>query len=104
MFENHYKNSHFYNIRNETFLVDFQTLCISGLNEVRQLCVGSNQAGKDSCGGDSGGPMVFRQTPDGPWFQVGIVSFGLRICATGDPAVYTNVSHYMSWIEQNLEP
>ena len=33
---------------------------------------------------------------------VGIVSFGGRVCATRIPAVYTNIFHYKSWIERNI--
>nr|AVA17395.1 putative Per a allergen [Periplaneta americana] len=51
-------------------------------------------AGKGVCNGDSGGPL----TSNGK--QIGIVSWG-RPCATGVPDVYTRVSEYITWINQN---
>ena len=59
--------------------------------------------GKDSCGGDSGGPMVVRK-PSGSWYQAGIVSFGPKRCGIGRPGVYTKVSKYLDWIRNSLEP
>jgi len=67
-----------------------------------QMCAGSEK-GKDSCGGDSGGPMVVRK-PSGSWYQAGIVSFGPKRCGIGRPGVYTKVSKYLDWIRNSLEP
>ena len=68
-----------------------------------QLCVGSLDGNKDSCNGDSGGPLVTRLGPNEPWYQVGIVSYGLTPCATDIPAVYTKVNQYLDWIKDNLQ-
>lgn len=38
--------------------------------------------GKDSCGGDSGGP-AFVKIEDGSWRQVGVTSRGVQPCGTG---------------------
>lgn len=45
---------------------------------------------RDSCDGDSGGPMVYKGQ------LVGIVSFGFQ-CASGLPGVYTNVPMIRRW-------
>ena len=61
--------------------------------------------GKDSCGGDSGGPlMVQRQRgPRKYWIQIGLVSWGVEQCGTeGLPGVYTNVQYYIPWILDHL--
>jgi len=42
----------------------------------------AGEPGKDTCGGDSGGP-VFVQLADGGWRQVGVTSRGVRPCGTG---------------------
>lgn len=69
-----------------------------------QLCAGDEE-GKNSCRGDSGGPLVSRKKTDLPWYQVGVVSFGLPgQCADGRPAIYTRVTAYLDWIESKLEP
>lgn len=62
------------------------------------LCAG--QAQKDSCSGDSGGPLMVN---DGRWTQVGIVSWGIG-CGKGQyPGVYTRVTHFLPWINKNLK-
>ena len=58
--------------------------------------------GVDSCGGDSGGPLVYQAITDDPYYQVGIVSYGTRICGRGVPGVYTRIEAYLDWIKNNL--
>ena len=51
-------------------------LFVTGL----QLCVGNSgedSTGRDSCNGDSGGPLVVRKGPNEPFYQIGIVSYGI---------------------------
>ncbi|XP_031230102.1 serine protease 48 isoform X2 [Mastomys coucha] len=59
------------------------------------LCAGESQARKDSCKGDSGGPLSCYM--DGVWTQMGVVSWGLE-CGKDLPGVYTNVTYYQKWI------
>ncbi|XP_003696271.1 proclotting enzyme [Apis florea] len=62
------------------------------------LCAG--RAAKDSCSGDSGGPLMVN---DGRWTQVGIVSWGIG-CGKGQyPGVYTRVTHFLPWIYKNVK-
>ena len=61
-------------------------------------------SGKDSCNGDSGGPLIYREYSDDPWHQIGLVSFGTKACGKGVPGVYTRVAEYMDWIESKLQP
>ncbi|KFB35242.1 hypothetical protein ZHAS_00001385 [Anopheles sinensis] len=69
-----------------------------------QLCVGSNTEGRDTCEGDSGGPLQTVTDPSTCTFHVvGVISTGIRGCGVGKSrAVYTNVSHYLGWIEENV--
>ena len=60
--------------------------------------------GKDSCNGDSGGPLIWKDYTDDPYYQIGLVSFGTKDCAKGTPGVYTRVAEYMDWIESKLQP
>jgi len=69
----------------------------------RQICAGGEK-GKDSCNGDSGGPLIYREFTDEPWHQIGLVSFGTSTCGKGVPGVYTRVAEYMDWIESKLRP
>ncbi|XP_030630913.1 serine protease 33 [Chanos chanos] len=66
------------------------------------ICAGYQEGGKDSCQGDSGGPLVC-PTTNGTWVQVGVVSFGLGCAAPNRPGIYTKVSAYASFIQQNVE-
>nr|AAB01070.1 preprotrimubin [Protobothrops mucrosquamatus] len=60
----------------------------------RTLCAGILEGGKDSCGGDSGGPLICNGQ-----FQ-GIVSWGGDPCAQPhEPGLYTNVFDHLDWIK-----
>nr|XP_023015844.1 uncharacterized protein LOC111505297 [Leptinotarsa decemlineata] len=65
-----------------------------------QLCAGGRDK-KDSCPGDSGGPLhVAAYINEATrYVQQGVVSFGPRFCGLeGYPGVYTRVAYYMDWI------
>ncbi|KAH8363050.1 hypothetical protein KR084_004842, partial [Drosophila pseudotakahashii] len=66
--------------------------------ESTQLCAGQYQ--KDSCSGDSGGPLM--KLRDDFWVLEGIVSFGKGCGQQEWPGVYTNVAAYNTWIRQNI--
>ncbi|KAL7291856.1 hypothetical protein TKK_0014419 [Trichogramma kaykai] len=71
----------------------------------KQICVGGEQ-GKDSCSGDSGGPLqgvgVYNGEPR--YVQHGLVSFGLRNCGqSGFPGVYTRLEYYLDWVLDNIK-
>ncbi|XP_066497916.1 prostasin-like [Hoplias malabaricus] len=63
-------------------------------------CAGLLAGGKGSCQGDSGGPLVSKQ--GGIWVQAGIVSFGVKCALPNFPTVYTRVSEYENWINQQI--
>lgn len=67
-----------------------------------QICAGG-EAGKDSCKGDSGGPLMYE---NGRTYEViGLVSFGPRYCGQEDvPGIYTNVYEYNPWIRSTIVP
>ncbi|KAH8299575.1 hypothetical protein KR044_003118, partial [Drosophila immigrans] len=67
-----------------------------------QLCVGD--VARDSCRGDSGGPLSYpADYLTGQRFvQFGIVSYGAQQCGTGSPGVYTKLISFMPWITNIL--
>ncbi|XP_077300191.1 CLIP domain-containing serine protease B4-like isoform X1 [Arctopsyche grandis] len=70
-----------------------------------QLCAGG-ETKADSCGGDSGGPLMHASDVNGVTkiVQQGIVSFGSIACGTiGAPAVYTYVAKYIDWILNEIK-
>ena len=58
---------------------------------------------KDSCSGDSGGPLFEQYNGSYPFYQIGLVSFGTNLCGRGLPGVYTRVAAYLPWIESKME-
>uniref|UniRef100_A0A8C4ULV9 Corin, serine peptidase n=1 Tax=Falco tinnunculus TaxID=100819 RepID=A0A8C4ULV9_FALTI len=68
----------------------------------RMLCAGYESGTVDSCMGDSGGPLVCEQ-PAGRWTLFGLTSWG-SVCFSKvlGPGVYSNVSHFIEWIERQI--
>lgn len=66
------------------------------------FCLGYKQGGKDSCYGDSGGP-AFIQDIKGRYVQTGVVSFGYECAKPNHYGVYTNLSKFKRWIEQQIK-
>lgn len=66
-----------------------------------QLCAGGEE-GKDSCEGDSGGPLMQHARYGPPFYLRGVVSFGSTLCGGGMPGVYTDVAYFMDWILENI--
>lgn len=72
----------------------------------KQICAGG-YLGRDSCAGDSGGPLKYVAEVNGlpSYVQYGIVSYGPRHCgALGQPGVYTKILPYLEWILDNMLP
>ena len=63
------------------------------------VCAGFEQGGKDTCEGDSGGPLLCEK--DGKWYLHGISSFGHDACAIAYKyGVYTRVSQFKDWVKK----
>ncbi|XP_045762379.1 phenoloxidase-activating enzyme-like isoform X2 [Maniola jurtina] len=82
--------------------------CQSAFNTLRgsliweqQICAGG-EIDKDTCKGDSGGPLMYES--DKIHEVVGVVSFGLLQCGIKKPSVYTKVYDYLTWINANIKP
>ena len=59
--------------------------------------------GHDSCLGDSGGPIQYFKNPRYATV-VGVISFGVGLCGSGEPSVNTRVAYYLDWIESVVWP
>jgi len=63
-----------------------------------QLCAGFSEGGRDSCVGDSGGPLLVNT--GGVRQQIGVVSFGYGCALPNYYGIYTNVPYFIGWINQ----
>ena len=69
----------------------------------QMFCAAAPNDGRDTCGGDSGGPIL-RKDASGRWVQVGIVSFGVGQCGKASlPGVYTRLALYTDWLRGVVE-
>ncbi|XP_077573475.1 transmembrane protease serine 9 [Stigmatopora nigra] len=65
------------------------------------MCAGYMQGGKDTCLGDSGGPLTCREG-SGLWFIAGVTSWGHGCGRVGFPGIYTRVTSVRNWISSYL--
>ncbi|XP_058837319.1 brachyurin-like [Topomyia yanbarensis] len=71
-------------------IIQAQNICLSGTG------------GRSVCNGDSGGPLAVRDNDRS--LQVGIASFvHASGCASGFPAGFVRVTHYLTWIGENSD-
>lgn len=76
-----------------------------GYDKKTQICYGHRTLNRDSCNGDSGGPLqVVHPDIMCMYLVTGIVSTS-KWCAQPDmPGINTRVSYYLSWIESIVWP
>ncbi|XP_068218442.1 proclotting enzyme-like [Palaemon carinicauda] len=79
-------------------IVDCQNFEIIA-DDVTNNMICAYEEGKDSCQGDSGGPLQLQL--DGKYHLAGLVSFGHGCGDLNSPGVYTKVTNYIDWIENN---
>ena len=64
------------------------------------ICYGG-QGGKDTCSGDSGGPLITYK--NGRAYLIGTVSFGVECAQKGFPGTYIQISKFKDWIKRIAE-
>ena len=65
------------------------------------LCAGLEIGGKDTCGGDSGGPLILRLA-DGTEKLIGVTSWGEGCAHAHTYGVYARVDTAVDWIEKTI--
>ncbi|KAL0803173.1 hypothetical protein ABMA28_017383 [Loxostege sticticalis] len=77
----------------------------AGFDTNTQICYGHRQIPRDTCTGDSGGPLqVDFGSVECMQKVIGVTSFGKACGKTGQPGVYTRVRPYVPWIEAMVWP
>ncbi|XP_067461782.1 uncharacterized protein prss56 [Thunnus thynnus] len=84
-----------------------QSTCKSALGKElvtnTMLCAGYLSGGIDSCQGDSGGPLIYQDRISGRFQLYGITSWGDGCGEKGKPGVYTRVSAFSDWIQDEIQ-
>ncbi|XP_046634892.1 serine proteinase stubble-like isoform X2 [Daphnia pulicaria] len=62
------------------------------------ICAGYADGKRDSCEGDSGGPMVIQEEQS--WVLAGVISWGIGCAEANQPGVYTRISEFREWIDK----
>ncbi|XP_025422284.1 serine proteinase stubble-like [Sipha flava] len=62
------------------------------------LCAGYANGQRDSCEGDSGGPLMIEKD-NGRWTLIGTVSHGIKCAAPYLPGVYMRTTYYKPWLQ-----
>ncbi|XP_071948291.1 prothrombin-like [Antedon mediterranea] len=91
-----------------------RNVCIASLRRVNEdvtqftntmFCAGFNKKAKDTCFGDSGGPLMRNVMYNGKkrWVQVGIVSAGKGCAISGQYAYYAHVPKLVPWVNRVMK-
>lgn len=64
------------------------------------FCAGYLAGGKDSCSGDSGGPII--QLVNNAPVQFGVVSWGIGCAKENKPGVYSHVAKLLNWVNSEV--
>ena len=66
------------------------------------LCAGDGKGERDTCFGDSGGPLIVFDSESGTWRQAGITSWGFDCAAADFFGVYTRLKNYAAFISDHI--
>ncbi|XP_073452855.1 urokinase-type plasminogen activator [Aquarana catesbeiana] len=64
------------------------------------FCAGDPAWKVDACKGDSGGPLICNHNDQ--MVLYGVISWGDECAKKNKPGVYTRMTNYLSWIEENM--
>ncbi|MCF7971772.1 MAG: serine protease [Methylococcaceae bacterium] len=79
--------------------------CSAGMHEMindNMLCAGDGSGLRDTCSGDSGGPLIVFDTESNSWRQAGITSWGYGCANIGSYGIYTRAKNYAAFISSQI--
>ncbi len=78
--------------------------CSESMEEIKDgmLCAGTGTGDKDTCFGDSGGPLIVFDSESKSWRQAGITSWGFGCALPDTYGVYTRVQDYATFISDTI--
>jgi len=79
--------------------------CSASMNEPisdNLLCAGDGLGLRDTCSGDSGGPLIVFDTESHSWRQAGITSWGFGCAKVESYGVYTRLKNYAVFISNQI--
>ncbi|KAJ8721944.1 hypothetical protein PYW08_004346 [Mythimna loreyi] len=79
----------------------------NGYNHATQMCYGDKKILRDTCEGDSGGPLIFHNDSSNLfciYTIIGVTSSGTQCGIAPSPGIYTRVIYYIPWIESVVWP
>lgn len=64
------------------------------------ICAGNLNGDDSECIGDLGGPLTLPMYDNGkfPFYQIGVISFGIKCESKNDPHGFTSTQHFADWI------
>lgn len=65
------------------------------------ICAGDLSGTKDTCRGDSGGPLMIPIYNEGTFsfYQIGVISHGIGCARPFLASIFTNVTYFSHWID-----
>ena len=64
------------------------------------ICTGDGLGTKDTCDGDSGGPLIVFDSSTNAWLQAGVTSFGDGCAETGTYGVSARIPEITRWVSE----
>lgn len=69
------------------------------------ICAGGVNSDDSECIGDLGGPLTLPIFDNGkfPFYQIGVISFGMKCGSKNAPHGFTSIQHFADWILKMID-
>ncbi|NWU16549.1 ACRO protein, partial [Cephalopterus ornatus] len=66
------------------------------------LCAGYPEGGKSTCHGDSGGPLICKDTKADVFWEVGLTSGAIGCARPKKPSIFISTQYFYNWITEQI--